>query len=265
MFELLLPCWTLLLALGSFFVGVLGLLLSLYLYKKSRIFKKIDYAKKEFSPTTSNPNVEAVTITFLAIWNSGNGTIYPSDILETAPLSVFTTGDSEILNKKIVYVSNKLNGFKINIKKTIKNRFRILFNYVGKKEGVILKIIHTGAFSDSIAASCHIKDGEKPSLTKFIDRWAMYFYEEKSVGFRALLSLIFGLMLNVIFYSFVDLVFDSLLFLVVIFFLTNLLFAIVIFIFLTIIAHKLALTSWPPLKNFDVHEEIDSLIYAERK
>ena len=266
MFKLL-TSGSLLLALGSFCLGIISLLLSLYLYNKSRNFKKINYAKKghtlmyNFKPNIDKLSleydgnvVENVTVTFLAMWNSGNDTIYSSDVLNTAPLSVYPTDDSQILETKIVYSSNKLNGFQMI--KADKDGFVISFDYINKKEGIILKIVHTGTSSKSIAATCHIKGVENPSLVKFIDKGVRLLYEEDNSGILSVLSVILGIIETIIFFKFVNLNITSNFFSIAATILAATIFSVITRSFFIFIMSKLAPKSWPPLNDFDIYREI---------
>ncbi len=259
------PSVSLLLTIGSFSLGIMSLLLTLYLYNKGRKYKKINYAKKShvlIQDFESNINklslkydetvVENVTITFLAIWNGGNDTICLSDTSGAAPLSVYTADKSQILEAKIIYSSNKLNGFKI--KKTDKDGFEMSFDYIEKKEGIILEIIHTGTSSKSITATCHIKGGEPPYLVKFIDKGAGLLFVLDILGVFPFLSLCLGFIESLIIFKLLGLnIFTFSFFTNSVAFFSLSLFSSINYISLSFIVSKLLPKSWPPLNDFDIY------------
>lgn len=258
---------SLLLTMGGFFLGIMSLLLTLYLYNKSRKYKKINYAKKSHTLIYNfNPNIDKlslkygetlvknVTITFLAIWNSGNETIYLSDTSGDAPLSVYTADKKQVLETKIIYFSNKLNAFKI--KKIDKDGFVMSFDYIGKKEGIILKIVHTGTSSKGITAVCPIKGAETPYLVKFIDKSARLLFEVDSSGVLTILSLLLGLIETLIFCKLADLILTFSFFSVGVAAFLTFLFSFITYISLNFIISKFSPKSWPPLNDFDIYREI---------
>ena len=192
-----------------------------------------------------------MTITFLAIWNSGNDTICLSDTSGDAPLSVYTADKSQILETKIIYFSNKLNDFKM--KKVDKDGFEMSFDYIEKKEGIILKIIHTGTSSKSITATCHIKGGEPPYLVKFIDKGARLLFALDILGVFPALSLSLGFIETLIFFKLLSLnIFTFSFFTNSVAFFSLLLSYFINNFYLSFIISKFLPKSWPPLNDFDI-------------
>lgn len=101
-------------------------------------------------------SVDSVCVSTVTIWNSGNRTINDSDIVESKELSISLLDDNRILSADIIAISEDTNSFKINI--IDNNCVKITFDYVDKKDGVVVQIIHTGQ-SESVDINCKIKGG----------------------------------------------------------------------------------------------------------
>jgi len=258
-----------LVSLGSFIIGIISLVLYFYQFKKARNFSKLNYAKKSHNiiHNFSSPinklvlkfgekPIETLTITFLAIWNNADNPIYSSDLLKTVPISIRTIDNSEILDVQTVFFSNKSNSF--NITNISKNFFKITFKYLKKKEGILLKIFHTGADSESIVANCSIKDGENPSLVEFSDKLTVKNNKEKKVQFTRNFSFFLSILETLILFSLTESTRLGISAFTQIFFI----FIFICFLHrvnlstLVFFASKLDPVGWEPLKNFDILHEI---------
>ena len=92
----------------------------------------------------------------MAIWNSGNITINNTDIVKTRELTFATDEENVILDAEILGVSEETNKFSLLFidNKTVK----LIFDYLDKKDGIVIQIIHTG-LSENLLLSCKIKGG----------------------------------------------------------------------------------------------------------
>lgn len=104
-------------------------------------------------------SIENLTITRYAIWNSGNEVLNPSDIVDVKPLTITSRSDNaHILDAKIVKQSDDTNMFKI-VKKDDKY-IEIKFDYMDRRNGIILQVLHTGVASE-LKVDCKIKGGKQ--------------------------------------------------------------------------------------------------------
>ena len=256
-----------LLAIGGFILGVFSLLFALYSYNNRHPSKKrLCYSIRSHTIIKKFPNVDklslkynektidAVTITFLAIWNNGKSTIYPSDFLKGAPLSVYAVDKSEILKMEIVYYSNKLSEFKIN--STGNNRFKMTFNYLEKNEGVILKIVHTGSSSKSITVNCHIKGDKKPSQINFTDYYTVLSRDRNSSGIIYTIALLFGIIGGFGCFYFLNTYISSVFFCVLIAVFIGFSLSAIVSSFIVRLLSKHPRANWIPLDEFNIYEEI---------
>lgn len=107
--------------------------------------------------TYNNVEIDNLTVTKIALWNSGNEVINLADVVDGIGLAVTVPDDVEILSSEIIGVSDESNAFCIadgNGQKT-----ELSFNYVDKSEGVVLQLCHTG-FANDVSVSCKIKGGK---------------------------------------------------------------------------------------------------------
>lgn len=228
--------------------------------------KRLCYSTRNHSIISKFPNIDklslkyngktinVVTIAFLAIWNNGKNTIYPSDFLKDASLSVYTVDKSKILEMEIVYFSNKLNGFKIN--NTENNLFKVNFNYLEENEGVILKIVHTGTSSKNIVVNCHIKGDKRPSQINFTNFYNVISHNRYIVLIRSITPVLLAFMLIALFIIFLNTFFGFNFYTWSIAIFSGLLLAAYFDAFITRILSKRFLLNWKTFEKFNIHEEI---------
>lgn len=128
-----------------------------YTTNSYKIIQKGKSLIPELEISYRNKNIEDLTITKYAIWNSGNEVIDSSDIVESKKLMIILKGEKEsILNSEIIAESDESNNFRIDLLQD--NTALINFDYIDPKEGAIIQIAHTGN-NDSLQVDCKIKGG----------------------------------------------------------------------------------------------------------
>lgn len=153
----------------SLLFAVLGLVLSVYFYFKSRKNRIPVYRSRTTRIIRSAVNridslevlydkkrLNALTITKVAFWNAGKETISNTDISGNDKLRLEIKEDFEFLSCDIVTQTKKANNFRCCIeadKKTI----LLEFDYLDFDEGVVLKIRHTGSSNEDVYVSGSIK------------------------------------------------------------------------------------------------------------
>jgi hypothetical protein len=155
---------------GSFIFGILSLILACFFYKKSRRFKKILYLKKSFNVIENftqrideklslkydNEDIQNLTITNILLCNAGNETINFTDIAKADPIKICSLNKANILKLNIIYSDNCANNFKL-LRAHNKNSYILHFDYIDKREKVVIKALHSGKSSDDIVLKGHIK------------------------------------------------------------------------------------------------------------
>lgn len=156
--------WTVLAVLA-----VLSFFYAIYCQHKNKEKKEFSYLKQsnilirkkkskfeKLSVSYDGQEIEDLCITKFTIWNSGNKTLNDVDIVKNKELTIATCDDDKILDVELIICSEETNEFRIV--KIDERTVKIMFDYVDKKDGVVIQIIHTGT-SDSIDIKCKIKGG----------------------------------------------------------------------------------------------------------
>ena len=129
-----------------------------YTTNSYKIIQKGKSLIPELKISYQNRNIEDLTITKYAIWNSGNEVIDSRDIVESKKLMIILKDENEsILNSKIIAESDETNKFRIDLLQD--NIAVINFDYIDPKEGAVIQIAHTGS-NDSLQVDCKIKGGK---------------------------------------------------------------------------------------------------------
>ncbi len=117
----------------------------------SETINESDFSSESHVKVYSNgQKVSCLTITKIAIWNTGTKTLCPSDIATNVPICIKTAKDGiKILEVQKVYSEEKNNIRNIRISKNNKS-ITFDFEFLANKDGIVLKVIHTGKKSDLI-------------------------------------------------------------------------------------------------------------------
>ena len=185
----------------SFSVGIIGIVLSIIFYGRSKkekrpccinrskniIYKNESEIKAlKITAEYNGKKVETLSYTKVAFWNIGKETINNEDLSIKDPLRIILK-DEIIYDVEIIYSSQKANNFNINNSENT-NEILLTFDYIDYNQGVIIKIVHSGNCkgfsSDSIVCEGSIRGAmkiEKPNptfgATKFLSD-SNIFYED---------------------------------------------------------------------------------------
>jgi hypothetical protein len=143
-------------------IGVIGIILAIVFYFKSKKIKKpfyskvsINLLKRELKRIGNievkylNQSIEDFTITKIAIWNGGHDTINKSNVPENSSLRIAAQEDSIIYGAEMLYQTDQSNGFNVFHDK-INNAVQIDFDYMDINQGCIIKVLHSGISSDNL-------------------------------------------------------------------------------------------------------------------
>ena len=104
-------------------------------------------------------DIDNLTVTRFVIWNSGNKLLNHTEIVDTKPLSITSNDDGpDILDASIIRYSEESNKF--TVKKTSSHCAELKFDYMDKRDEIIVQILHTGS-AKNISLSGLIKGGKK--------------------------------------------------------------------------------------------------------
>ena len=144
-------------------VGVIGIVLTIAFYSKSRLA----YQVRDF-PLVGQPGatpygavtilfndsaVPRVTVTQLAFWNAGKTTVRRADIVEKDPISLSFDKDTVILGSRALRASKSVNDVQLVLDTDSRFRALLTFDYLDRGDGAILEIMHTGSGQAKIAGS----------------------------------------------------------------------------------------------------------------
>lgn len=154
----------------SLVIGLLGIVLAIIFYVKSKRKKTLTYeiygynVINEYQSKIKNLEIkykkkpiENLSLSKIAIWNSGNVTINRDEIVELSPILIKMKNEEEILDIKLIKQTENSNNFKL-IKNI--NSWKVDFDYIDKNEGCLLGIVHTGNLFDDIQLNGKIKGGK---------------------------------------------------------------------------------------------------------
>jgi hypothetical protein len=146
----------------SLALAVLSVVLAIIFYYRSKSVKIPCYGRKsqtlvtpelmEHSPlrvTFNSKPVETLTMTYVAFWNDGKATIGGEDVAATDPLRIVADEKCDILAAEIICSNRPANGFKVNLRRQDRV-VHINFDFVDNKNGVVIRIYHTGQENQDI-------------------------------------------------------------------------------------------------------------------
>lgn len=150
-------------------LAVAGIAVSFLLYVKGRKEKILVYAMKSFnlihntaakvpglSVSHEGKTINTLTLTKIAFWNKGRGTINREDIAPTDRLAVFPQEEVAILDASIAYKSRDSNNFALE---RIGSRVVVDFDYIDFHQGVVIDVYHTGETDAALILRGTVKGG----------------------------------------------------------------------------------------------------------
>jgi len=157
------------LVVTSYVIGILGVVLAVVFYYKSRKVKSPLYASKTTNIISARDlaknargleiffrgeGVENLSVTRVAFWNGGSDTINYSDVPSSDPIVVCLREECRIFEAS-VDAKKAANEFGVSIDDP--TRVRLLFDYIDKNDSAILRILHTGTSSLDVQVKGSVK------------------------------------------------------------------------------------------------------------
>jgi len=155
------------------FLSMLGIIVGVILHFKSKKRKALFYSKasinifsnkkqliKDIKILYRDEKIENLTTTTVAIWNGGNETIDYSDLAPSNKLKILSREGIVFYDYDFVYRSeptNKIDFPDSMLVEEVDNQIHLKFDYIDKKQGCIIKIIHSGKNSDDIIVTGTVK------------------------------------------------------------------------------------------------------------
>lgn len=153
----------------SLTIGVVGIILSIYFYIKSRKNRAPVYRSRttrlikdslnqinNLEVYYENKKLSALSITKVAFWNSGRETISYDDISKNDKLRLVIDDKYVFLSCDVIVQTKDANGF-VAVLSEDRRTIYLNFDYLDYEEGVVLRIRHTGSSDTDIMLKGSIK------------------------------------------------------------------------------------------------------------
>jgi hypothetical protein len=149
-------------------VGIIGIMIGFLSFLKSRRQRKLAYLVKttritekqekipKFKIMYENKNIEAFSLSRVALFNDGNEVIDSSIMSKKDPLRIIISESFQILDMNLFYIKNEANDFSL-IRNEKGNVAEIDFDYMNEGDGCIVEVFHDGAASDDISVAGSFK------------------------------------------------------------------------------------------------------------
>src|ERR1700675_5058659 len=158
--------------MSAFAVGIIGIATAILIYLFTRRYKRMWYAVRSFTLVERDRStvpglevlfdkkaVEALTISKIAVWNSGSDPLRKEDFPQAEPICINVGKKLEILEASIIQTSSRTCGCAI-VRKA-RNCFEIGFEFLDPNDGLVVQIAHTGTSSQEVNVTGHIVGGGK--------------------------------------------------------------------------------------------------------
>lgn len=141
-------------------LAVLSIIISIFLFRKSRKSKKPLFDKRSINVISERikniggiqvnykgENIDNLTVTKIAFWNGGNETLNESDQAPTDKLRIELNREYRVLEAEVIFQSDKTNNITIE---HLSKEIGISFDYLDENQGGIIKFTHTGKNSSDV-------------------------------------------------------------------------------------------------------------------
>lgn len=151
--------------LVSIALGVAGVILALYFYKRSIPIRQLSYACRTFriisdkcqrvpelGVTYEGKNIPSLSVTKLAVWNAGTEALRAQDIPSSDPLVIATRGNkAQLLKVMFIEATHPANAAAVQIFVREGNELaKLTFEYLNPGDALLVDVVHTGTGIDDI-------------------------------------------------------------------------------------------------------------------
>lgn len=173
----------------SLSIGIIGLFLAILFYRKGKKNKKPIFSIRSYNLVNelsgkipklevlySGNKINNLTISKIAFWNDGNGTIKNQDIAPADPIKILTDDKIEIFEAEILEKIDANNFELIDLD----NKSKIIsFDFLAHNEGAIFKVIHSGKSSKDISIAGTIIGSNRPKELNSINIYKFPYINRK--------------------------------------------------------------------------------------
>jgi hypothetical protein len=157
---------------ASIALGLIGIILAIVFYFKSKKSKKPIYRIRNINLMKGNISkiksvdilyqgnkIDNLSISKIVIWNVGKETINSTDIAKKDKFRIEIDREFKILEYELIFQKKTANDFKIT--KINDNVLEIDFDYFDYEEGIIVEIYHTATIKEALYVKGSLKGAKK--------------------------------------------------------------------------------------------------------
>ncbi len=157
-------------------LGLIGIVLAVFFYIKSRKFKRLSFSVRTFGilsdSTTKLPGfgasyegnpIERLTAAKILLWNSRTDIIHSSDLTSEDPIRFQLPDESIVLAVSVSAVSSKTNKVSVLVVGDKDKEIEVTLDYLAPKEGCLLSVMHTAEDDAQFQASGTVKGVGTPN------------------------------------------------------------------------------------------------------
>lgn len=140
-------------------VGIIGVLIGVILYLKSRRRNRLVYQTSgwllvgkpsetplgEIKVLFLGIEVPRVTVSRIAIWNAGNRSIQADHLVKKDPLRICVDEGAQILGTRMISTTRDVTSFALAVSPGQINEVLVTFDFADPGDGGIFEIVHTGS------------------------------------------------------------------------------------------------------------------------
>ncbi len=168
---------------GGILLGVIGIVLAVVFYIRSRRVSSVRYdytaislveglsdAMHGIEVTYKGAAQDRITVTHFVFWNAGTETIRSNDFTDD-PLRIKGIDDVAILDHRIIVANDATNKVEIGAVQSARNEISIpvRFDYLDSNDGAVIQIVHDGSvltgfrLAGSLKGNCSITMSASPA------------------------------------------------------------------------------------------------------
>ena len=168
-----------LLAVGSLFVAVLGVILAYVFYRRSQrnkepswdsktvnLIRGISTKLKGLNLLYNGEEVTNISVTTLIFWNNGDRTIDRNDVPTSDPMRIAAASGVRLLHTSVIGSNNPPSEFALRSDSS-QQSVKFDFEYLDKAQGAVIQVVHDGLDSSALKLVGTVK-GAQPTLRRSI-------------------------------------------------------------------------------------------------
>lgn len=188
-------------SVGGFILGIIGIILAVVFYLKSRRFSRLHYDTKSFelitdsvsqlpgfAATYRNSPLNNLIASRLILWNSGTNIISASDVAANDPIRIRLSEGTQVLDCRLDAVSSPTNMIQATAGQPLGKEVLISLDYIASRQGCVISFLHTSNSKEAPRLIGTLKGFGSPIFYK--PKWYVRILDEASAYMMAILLVI---------------------------------------------------------------------------